>query len=101
MEAGDTVTPLIRQPKHMAREMFLVTKVSGDEILALKIIHPLSQKPTKLMSKVYNTRTKTVRLVHRPSKIDPENKTTPVTIATEKSAPSSPAKTPRRTDTPS
>ena len=100
MEAGNTVPPRIKQPKHSAREMFLVTKVSGDEFSAQKILHPLSKKPTKLMSKVYNTKTKTVRLVHSPQKIGSESRTRPVTTDSKKSTPPSPAKTPRRDNMP-
>ena len=101
VEAGDTVTPLVKQPKHTAREMFLVTKVSGENISAQKILHPLSKRPTKLMSKIYNTQTKRLKVVHRPNKMDPTIKTKPLSTTVKPSGPSQPADPSKRTDTPS
>ena len=65
--------------------MFLVTKVSGENISAQKILHPLSKRTIKLMSRIYNTQTKRLKVVHRPTKMDPTIKTKPSQITVKPS----------------
>ena len=63
---GDTVTIANRTDKHKAKEMFLVTGKEADNISVQKVLHPLTKTPTKLMSKVYNTKQKHLHIIHRP-----------------------------------
>ena len=58
---SDTLTPLFSQPKHT----YLVTSSSPDHITAQRILHTLSSKQTKLMSKEFVSKPKHVRVVHR------------------------------------
>ena len=66
IKVGDTVTPISGQPKHHARDIFMVTGVEADRVSAQKILHPLSQTPVKLMGRPYTGHTKHLQLVHSP-----------------------------------
>ena len=66
IRVGDTVTPISSQPKHKSRDMYIVTAAADQSVSAQKILHPLQNKPTKLMSRIYNTDPKNVQLIHRP-----------------------------------
>ena len=63
---GDTITNLSPQPKHTARDMYLVTASTPETVTAQKILHPLSDGITKIMSKQYTTHPKHVRILHSP-----------------------------------
>ena len=101
VEAGDTVKLLVKQPKHTAREMFLVTEVSGNNISSQKILHPLYKGPTKQMSKVYNTQSKRLKVVHKPAKLDNTLTTEPLPASPQSSKPTRSADPSRRTEAPS
>ena len=68
---GDTITNLSPQPKHVARDMYLVTAATPSTVTAQKILHPLSQGVTKLMSKQYVTHPKHTRILFSPPVIQP------------------------------
>ena len=53
---GDTVRIKNKNDKHKANEAFLVTERDGDHIEMQKIAHPIANKPTKLMGKIYRTK---------------------------------------------
>ena len=63
---GDTVTIKNKSDKHKAKEMFLVTGKDTEHISIQKVLHPLNNKPMKLMSKVYKTKQKHLNTIHRP-----------------------------------
>ena len=63
---GDTITNLSPQPKHTARDMYLVTASTPETVTAQKILHPLSDGSTKIMSKQYTTHPKHTRILHPP-----------------------------------
>ena len=67
IRVGDTVMPILSQPKHKSRDMYIVTAAADQSVSAQKILHPLQNKPTKLMSRIYNTDPKNVQLQHHPS----------------------------------
>ena len=81
--------------------MFLVTEVHGDNISAQKILHPLTKGPTKLQSKVYNTQSKRLKVVHKPIKLDNTLKSEPLPDNPQSSKPTQSADPARRTKTPS
>ena len=62
----DTVTNISPQPKHTAKQMYLVTLSSPNQITTQRILHPLSQGQTKLMSTEYVSEPKHVRVVYHP-----------------------------------
>ena len=64
IKPGDTVTPVSAQEKHTVRDMYLVTNSQQDSVKVQKIIHPLSQHPTKMMAKEYITNPKNLRIIH-------------------------------------
>ena len=64
---GDTATQVSSQPKHKVSYMYLVTDVHGDKIGVQRILHPLTTSTTKNMGKSYNTDSKRLRILHRPS----------------------------------
>ena len=66
IKVGDTVMIRNRSDKHKANDSFIVTKKEGSRIDLQKIGRLLSEKPAQLMSKVYNTDEKHVRITHRP-----------------------------------
>ena len=84
-QVGDTVTPLSVQPKHSERSMYLVTAASQEQVTAQKIIHPLVDKKSQLMSKEYRANPKHLRIIHRPPPVsspldpDPHKPSPPVT----------------------
>ena len=63
---GDTITNLSPQPKHTARDMYIVTASTPETVTAQKILHPLSDGTTKIMSKQYTTHPKHIRILHSP-----------------------------------
>ena len=66
---GDTITSLSQQPKHVARDMYLVTAATPSSVTAQKILHPVSNAPTKIMSKTYTTHPKHTRILFSPSPV--------------------------------
>ena len=52
------------QPKHTTRQMYL-TQSTASQVTAQRILHPLIQGPTKLMSKENITDPKHVRVIYR------------------------------------
>ena len=65
IQIGDTVAVVGKQPKHNARDMFVVTGKDNNLIHSQKLIHPLGNQ--RLMSKVYTTDSKRLIVTHRPS----------------------------------
>ena len=65
-QPGDTVTHHSPQPKHKTRDMYLVTKTQPDQVTVQRILHSVSDQPTKIMSKEYVTHPKRLHLLHRP-----------------------------------
>ena len=63
IEIGDTVAVLGKQPKHSARDTFLVTAKEDNIIHSQKILRPLGEQ--KLMNKVYSTDAKRLVVVHK------------------------------------
>ena len=63
IEIGDTVAVVGKQPKHMARDTFVVTGKDQNIIHSQKLLHPLGQQ--KLMSKVYCTDSKRLIVTHK------------------------------------
>ena len=64
---GDTVTNILPQPKHTARNMYLVTASSPEAVSAQKILHPLSDGSTKFGSKTYISHPKHLRIINQPA----------------------------------
>ena len=48
IKEGDTVTPVMKQPKHKAKDMFLVTSKDGTMVTTQKLQNPLVLGKTKL-----------------------------------------------------
>ena len=61
---GDTVTAVSQQPKHTARDMYIVTAASPDNVTAQKVLHPLVSGSTKIMSKSYKLLKFMVLIIH-------------------------------------
>ena len=70
---GDTVSVKNRTDKHKANDIFLVTSKTEDTIKVQKLLHPLAEKPGKIMSKTYETNEKRVKTIHRPEYLDVED----------------------------
>ena len=70
---GDTVSVKNRTDKHKANEMYLTVAKEGEKVKVQKILHPLERTPIKIMSKIYETDEKRLRMIHRPELIDEEN----------------------------
>ena len=66
VKVGDTVRIRNKSDKHKANDMFLVTSKEDENIEVQKLLHPLKNTPTKLMSKVYKTTQKHLVTIHRP-----------------------------------
>ena len=62
---GDTVTSVLPQDKHKAHEIYLVTKSKPDKITAQRLLHPLTDKPTKFKSREYVAHPKHVQTILR------------------------------------
>ena len=58
---------MLSHHKHKANDIFLVTNKENEGITMQKILHPLKETSTKLMSKQYNTRMKFLHPVHQPT----------------------------------
>ena len=71
IKIGDVVSPISKQDKHRARDIFLVTGTDHEKVQAQKILHPLTDKK-KLMSKTYNTDAKRLLVVHDSNNIPPD-----------------------------
>ena len=67
VKVGDTVRLKNKHHKHQASDIYLVTNKEKENVSVQKIIHPLKGDQTKLMGKVYNTKEKLLRPIHRPS----------------------------------
>ena len=67
---GDTVTVVNKADKHKVRDMFIVTGKKEDKVKVQKLLHPLSNQPGKVMSKVYTTDEKRLKTIHRPTMLD-------------------------------
>ena len=70
INVGDTVTTTNKSDKHKANDMFIVTAKENDKVSVQKILHPLSNNPAKIMSKVYTTQAKHLTTIHRPETPD-------------------------------
>ena len=70
---GDTITNLSPQRKHTARDMYLVMTATPTQVTAQKILHPLTQNISKLMSKQYITHPKHTRILFSPIPPPPSN----------------------------
>ena len=66
INVGDTVKIKNKSDKHKANDMFVVTSKNEDNVELQKLLHPLSRKPGKIMSKTYNTNQKHLVTIHRP-----------------------------------
>ena len=47
--------------------MYLVTSITPENVMAQRILHPLSTRRSKLMSLEYSTQPKHVRILHSPT----------------------------------
>ena len=63
---GDTVSIKNKSNKHTANDIFLAVAKDGEKIKVQKILHPLNKGPIKIMSKMYETNEKRLKMVHRP-----------------------------------
>ena len=70
---GDTVSVKNRTDKHKANEMYLTVAKEGEKVKVQKILHPLERTPIKIMTKIYETDEKRLRMIHRTELIDEEN----------------------------
>ena len=68
IQVGDTVALKNRNLKHKANDIFLVTNKKNENITVQKILHPLKNTPTKIMSKTYNTKEKLLCPIHQPKR---------------------------------
>ena len=75
IRVGDTVAPISPQDKHKSREIYLVTDSSPQKVTAQRLIHPLTEAPTKIMSRVYESHPKHLRRLHRPPSPHPNTNT--------------------------
>ena len=75
---GDTITSILQQPKHNARDMYLVTAATPSSVTSQRIPHPLSSAPTKFMSKSYTTHPKHTRILYSPPSVVLPKTTEPV-----------------------
>ena len=64
LKPGDTITPILAQPKHSARDMYIVRAASPGSVPAQKVLHPLVPGSTKFMSMSYNTQPKHVQIIN-------------------------------------
>ena len=67
-QPGDTVTNISAQPKHQARDMYLVTASDTDRVVAQKILHTLSENKAQIRSKEYITHPKHLRILSQPAR---------------------------------
>ena len=61
---GDTVSVRNRTDKHKANEMYLAVGKEGEKVKIQKILHPLERTPMKIMSKIYQTDKKRLKMIH-------------------------------------
>ena len=85
VKVGDTVRVKNKTDKHKANEIFLVTSKQSDNVGVQKILHPLTSTPGKIMSKIYQTKSKHLVPIHQPSypdysDLDDEENDIPVLI---------------------
>ena len=73
VHVGDTVVLKNRTDKHKAMEMYLAVAKDGEKVKVQKILHPLQKTPIKMMSKIYQTDEKRLRMIHRPEFHDEED----------------------------
>ena len=65
---GDTVSIKNKSNKHTANEIFLTVAKEGEKVKVQKILHPL-KGPIKIMSKMYATNEKRLKMLHRPERV--------------------------------
>ena len=56
IQVGDTVKLKNRNHKHKANEIFLVTDTNNEDVTIQKILHPLTDNPTKIMGNMRQER---------------------------------------------
>ena len=69
IKVGDTVRIKNSSDKHKASDMFLVTGKDKPNVKIQKLLHPLTNGPGKLMSKVYTSNQKHLTTIHRPKSL--------------------------------
>ena len=75
IKVGDTVTSVSPQNKHKSREIYLVTESDTDKVTAQRLLHPLTNVPTKIMSRTYEAHPKHLRRLYRPPSPHLQDKT--------------------------
>ena len=62
---GDTVKLRNNNDKHKASEIYLVTNKDKENVTVQKLLHPLKNTPTMIMSKTYKTKSKLLKKIHQ------------------------------------
>ena len=58
IKIGDTVTPIAPQEKHNAQDIYIITDTQPEKVTTQRILHLLSDTPTKLMGQKYEVHPK-------------------------------------------
>ena len=66
IQVGDTVKLKNSNHKHKATDIYLVTDTKREDVTVQRILHPLTDIPTKLMSKPYVIKAKLLKPIHQP-----------------------------------
>ena len=70
---GDTVSVKNKTEKHKANEIYIAVGKEGEKLKMQKILKLLERMPLKLMSNVYQTNEKRLKMIHGPELIEDEN----------------------------
>ena len=62
---GDTVKLRNNNDKHKSSEIYVVTNKDKENVTVQKLLHPLKNTPTMIMSKTYKTKSKLLKKIHQ------------------------------------